>query len=221
MRVSEGRTYRSLLLVLLVLMVVAPFFRSSLVTELAFSLVILIALSAATGKRTLFITAVVLVVLTLATKWSGYWMYSPALIGSSHASSLAFEILVAAVMIRTILASRRGTQETIAGAVCVYLFLGILWADAYAILEIVEPGTIAFPESDLSGGDGTRDVRELTGNLIYYSLVTISTLGYGDIVPLTGPARSLAVMEAITGQFYIAILVAWLVSLYATSRRDE
>ena len=216
----EGRTYRALLFVLLALMVGAPFLRSSLATELAFSLVLLIALFAAAGKRALSVGAGVLVASTLVTKWLGYGMVSPTLTWISHAFSLVFEALVATVMIRTILASRRVTQETIAGAVCVYLFLALLWADAFVILELVEPGTFAIPESHLPPGAGPAEIRGLTGALIYYSLVTISTLGYGDIVPLTRPAQSLAAMEAIAGQFYIAILVAWLVSLYATARRD-
>jgi hypothetical protein len=87
-------------------------------------------------------------------------------------------------------------------------FPGPPWADTFAVLEIIEPGLFVLPDSPVPAADLPQDVRELAGILTYYSLVTISTLGYGDIVPVTGPAQSFAAIEAITGQFYIAILIA-------------
>jgi hypothetical protein len=101
----------------------------------------------------------------------------------------------------------------IVGAVCVYLLLGVIWSIAYSVLEYMQPGSfkglteLVSPASDL--------------DWIYFSFVTITTLGYGDITPLTQTARSLAVAEAIVGQFYIAVLVAGLVSAYISSKRDS
>ena len=101
----------------------------------------------------------------------------------------------------------------IVGAVCVYLLLGVIWSIAYSVLEYMQPGSfkglteLVSPASDL--------------DWIYFSFVTITTLGYGDITPLTQAARSLAVAEAIVGQFYIAVLVAGLVSAYISSKRDS
>ncbi len=101
----------------------------------------------------------------------------------------------------------------IVGAVCVYLLLGVMWSIAYNVLEYLQP-------------DSFKGLTELVSpawnpDWIYFSFVTITTLGYGDITPITQTARSLAVAEAIVGQFYIAVLVAGLVSAYISSKRDS
>jgi len=101
----------------------------------------------------------------------------------------------------------------IVGAVCVYLLLGVMWSIAYNVLEYLQPDSFK----------GLTELVSPTWNpdWIYFSFVTITTLGYGDITPLTQTARSLAVAEAIVGQFYIAVLVAGLVSAYISSKRDS
>lgn len=101
----------------------------------------------------------------------------------------------------------------IVGAICVYLLLGVIWSIAYSIVEFSQPGSF-------------KGLTELLSPLwstdwIYFSFVTITTLGYGDITPLTQTARSLSFAEAIVGQFYIAVLVAGLVSAYISSKRDN
>ena len=87
-----------------------------------------------------------------------------------------------------------------------YLLIGLFFGLAYSVLEKVAPGSFALAGQPLAG-----DLRE--AGAIYFSFVTLATLGYGDIVPLTATARGLAVIEAIGGQLYIAVLVARLVSL--------
>jgi cbb3-type cytochrome oxidase subunit 3 len=105
------------------------------------------------------------------------------------------------------------SPNRIVGAVCVYLLLGVMWSIAYNVLEYLQP-------------DSFKGLTELVSpawnpDWIYFSFVTITTLGYGDITPLTQTARSLTVAEAIVGQFYIAVLVAGLVSAYISSKRDS
>ena len=105
------------------------------------------------------------------------------------------------------------SPNRIVGAVCVYLLLGVMWSLAYNVLEYLQPGSFK----------GLSELVSPTWNpdWIYFSFVTITTLGYGDITPITQTARSLAVAEAIVGQFYIAVLVAGLVSAYISSKRDS
>ena len=109
-------------------------------------------------------------------------------------------------------------QETVntnrlVGAICVYLLLGALWALAYEILQLVDPGAFR------SASDTAN--LEQSHEWLYYSFVTLTTLGYGDVVPISATARAMAYMEAIFGQFYIAILVAGLVSAYLGSRQAK
>ena len=105
------------------------------------------------------------------------------------------------------------SPNRIVGAVCVYLLLGVIWSIAYTVLEYMQPGSFK----------GLTELVSSAWNVdwIYFSFVTITTLGYGDITPLTQTARSLTVAEAIVGQFYIAVLVAGLVSAYISSKRDS
>ena len=92
-------------------------------------------------------------------------------------------------------------REKIAAAVNVYLFLGLIWRDLYSLVGILIPGS--YNSELLTQTD-----------FLYYSFVTLSTLGYGDVLPVAGPAKALAYIEAIIGQLYLTILVARLVGLH-------
>ncbi len=94
------------------------------------------------------------------------------------------------------------TSDTLYGAVCVYLMLGMSWMLLYRFVETIHPGSF-------TGATHWSD-------LLYYSFVTLTTLGYGDITPVTSQARSLAFLEAATGTLYVAILVARLVGIYTS-----
>ena len=92
-------------------------------------------------------------------------------------------------------------REKIAAAVNVYLFFGLIWRDMYSLVNILIPS--AYNSELLTQTD-----------FLYYSFVTLSTLGYGDVLPEIGPAKALAYFEAIIGQLYLTILVARLVGLH-------
>lgn len=105
------------------------------------------------------------------------------------------------------------TVDKIYGAICVYLLLGMLWAHLYGILEIAEPGSFSFPDQTTPVSRVEQgDYRALEHDLGYYSYVTLTTLGYGDITPVTHRARQLSWLEALFGQLYIAITIARLVA---------
>jgi hypothetical protein len=103
------------------------------------------------------------------------------------------------------------TAHRIQGAVVVYLLVGLIWAAAYEIVFYFDPQAFAFANGVRGQGFGVH-------GLVYFSYVTLATLGYGDITPLHPAARSLAVSEAFVGQLYPAILIARLVSLEIESR---
>ena len=101
----------------------------------------------------------------------------------------------------------------IVGAICIYLLLGVIWSIAYAVLEFLQPGSFKGLTEMVSPVWST--------DWIYFSFVTITTLGYGDITPLTQSARTLSFSEAVVGQFYIAVLVAGLVSAYISNKKKD
>ena len=104
-------------------------------------------------------------------------------------------------------------NNRIVGAICVYLLLGVIWAMAYTLVDFASPGSFAgfSPKADL-GWDS---------EWLYFSFVTMTTLGYGDILPVSATARGLAYMQAIVGQFYIAVLVAGLVGAYVANKTER
>jgi len=106
---------------------------------------------------------------------------------------------------------REISANRVIGTMSLYLLLGLMWAVAYAILEMLTPGAFSGLVEPLSQG--------WSSEWLYFSFVTMTTLGYGDITPITAIARTLAYMQAIFGQFYIAIVVAGLVSAYITEQR--
>lgn len=130
-----------------------------------------------------------------------------------HVLGIVYIGYVIFLILRHLFGTVRVTVDMIAASLCIYFLLAILFAEVYSVMEIVNPGSFSVAGSDTPdatlemGGDGTA-----TG--LYYSLVTLTTLGYGDIVPKTASARMFAAMEAVTGQMYLAVLVARLVGMH-------
>jgi len=132
----------------------------------------------------------------------GSWLLPVAEAWVQGTSLLSLLVLLGIVLTQTL---RRGpvTFHRIQGAVAAYLLLGVLWAHAFSLLAIVRPGAFS---GAVNAGDGPRA-------WLYFSFVTLTTMGYGDVLPVHPVARSLAVLEAVVGPLYLAILVARLVSL--------
>ena len=124
-------------------------------------------------------------------------------------SWLLFFCYVTWCQLRNLLKQREVTGETISMSISIYLLLGLSWAILYTVIFTRHPDAFQFATPTPEGISAAFRFPVL----LYFSLTTISTVGYGDITPLTLPARYAAVAEAITGQFYLAILVARLVGL--------
>ncbi len=101
----------------------------------------------------------------------------------------------------------------ICASLCVYLVLGVLWAITYSLIQIFDGQSFLSAYADDGEGTTMKFGGERTLTALYYSFVTMSTLGYGDIVPRSSLARMAAAMQAIVGQLYLAVLVARLVGL--------
>lgn len=102
------------------------------------------------------------------------------------------------------------TIELVMAAACAYILLGLVWAYAYFFLEIFHPNS--FKASEQLGDD--------LWDFYYYSFVTLTTMGYGDILSVTRSARALSILEAITGQLYLAIMISWLVGIHASQSKN-
>jgi hypothetical protein len=109
---------------------------------------------------------------------------------------------------RAVLRQKEVTAETISMSISTYLLMGMTWGVFYIVLYHLQRGAFSF------GGSAVPPEREIFPTLVYFSLTTLSTIGFGDITPVTLQSRYAAVAEGITGQFYLAILVARLVGIY-------
>lgn len=180
------------------------------VAEASLSGTLVLALWSLHSSRLVFNTGIALVVINVLAM--GIWL----MLGSDSAgllaklSGLAFLIISTIVAARQVFRRDRVDLNKIVGALCIYLLIGAVWAIFYQLLEDLVPGSFA-------GVDGHQGYA-LSWRLLYFSFVTLTTLGYGDVLPLTVYAESLVLLEAILGQFYLAVLVAGLISAYLSDR---
>jgi ion channel len=138
----------------------------------------------------------------------------PGILALRDAFTLVFLGLLNAVILSRVVRDGPVNRSRIQGAILAYLILGLMWAQAYWCLETLSPGAFA-PAIKVADSDGHGM------KLTYFSFVTLTTLGYGDITPVAPFARSLAVLESLTGQLFPTILIARLVAMEIESRKDD
>ena len=116
-----------------------------------------------------------------------------------------------------VLAGGRVTSERIFGAISVYLLIGFMFALVYAFVALVDPGAFAFSDAIL-GSATSGEIGHGKSIFTYFSFVTMTTLGYGDVTPVSPVARTLAYLEAVLGQLYLAVMIAGLVGMHISRR---
>lgn len=155
----------------------------------------------------------VIIALCFAIPWFIVLMYNLPFFEKDRSIVVRREIVFAALLFFYttyrifvhLIKSREVTSEILFAAVCVYLMLGLSWAALYIFIDVINPGSFI----DTSGELTTTAPR-----FLFFSYVTLTTIGYGTLSPATDQARSLAMMEALLGQLYLTILVARLVGLH-------
>jgi len=135
--------------------------------------------------------------------------------GAEMMSLLPLLALLAAGILRFVYRSRRLTIDGVFATVVVYMIVAIIFSRFYLLMLGINP--LAF---ELPVPMAERTPHLLQVDLLYYSLITQCSVGYGDVLPQSDAARMLAVIQAVVGQFYMAVVVAIFVGMYATQRRD-
>ncbi len=158
--------------------------------------------AASSSKRVLYI-ALLIAFPTLILYWTNTFANLSSLYLASKVFGGFFYAFMIVVILNYLFKEKQITTDVIAGAICAYFLIGLMWSSVFAILEFSQPGSFEIPAS----------LHEESFSFTYYSFVTLTTLGYGDITPITTPARSFSLLEAITGQIYLATLVAKLVAI--------
>ena len=155
------------------------------------------------------ILAAVAIVVSIVSERSGSVAFGIA----AMVLYIAFLVLAILESLRQVALTNDVSANRLTGAVCVYLMLGLIWAVAYDLLHTLQPSAFNVSMEGVAAPDMTY--------WTYYSFVTLTTLGYGDVLPISATARALAYAEAVFGQLYVAILVAGLVSAYISARQQS
>ena len=201
----------TVLLVMLVatVFVIPVFFPSGemarTVRDVSFTLILLSGAVAIYGQHTAANAGVALCLLAIALRWGEFIVPVGMQPLAREGSALVALFLVTAIVATRVFADGVVTMDRILGAVVLYLLLGIAWAVAYELVDLHVPGAF-----NPDGKQGTGPQR-----WFYFSFVTLTTVGYGDITPVARISQSLATLEALVGQLYPAIILARLVSLRA------
>lgn len=147
-------------------------------------------------------------VIVVAVRWAEWIVPVGMLVALREISTLCALLVLASAVGINVFARGPVLADRIFGSIVLYLLLGLIWGITYALVDASVPA--AFAGASDANGDPTA--------WVYFSLVTLTTLGYGDITPVARVARSLATLEALIGQLYPAIIIARLVSLQMTAK---
>jgi hypothetical protein len=202
-------------LVALVLMIVAmPFVErleyGNFLESFLLTLVLVSAVLAVGHRRRVLLWAVMLLSPTLVCKWLFHFWQEPALWKIYLAGAMVFIGFIISQLLRFIMRAPRVDAEVLCAGISTYLMLGLWWASAYALVAFQNAGAFVFNVA----ADSVHGMKGFT--TLYFSLVTLSTVGYGDITPASDVARMLAAAEAMTGTLFVAVLISRLVSIYSS-----
>jgi len=184
-----------------------------IIRGLVFSGLLVIGVWSLKGGGHYFTVGIIFVVAGVILNILAVQMHASFFQHASLLSMIGFLLVAISFTLRQVAFVTDISANRLFGAVCVYLLLGVIWALAYSMIELTMPGAF-------SGFEAWAD-RGFDSEWIYFSFVTMTTLGYGDLLPVSATARAMAYMQAVFGQFYIAILVAGLVSAYITKRQSR
>jgi hypothetical protein len=172
------------------------------VIDIFFSLLLISGMTSLLEHKGVRAAATVITVIALIFRWTDSFIQLPLLEVLDYISTIVSVLLFCTIILTRVFKKGPITFHRIEGAIAAYLLLGLAWAYAYQL--------VWYLDSDAFSGAVTASGG--FSSWTYFSFVTLATLGYGDIAPLNPVARSLSTAEGITGQLYLAILIARLVS---------
>ena len=188
------------------------FFRLSLLLDIFLTIIFISVIYAVSQKRHYLLIGTLLVLPLLLATWTKHLVVSPALSLIGTCSGILFFAFMVITIVLFVFKQNRVTLNVINASVVVYLLMAMMWAMLFILVEQVQPGSFSTLKIQ---------AEESNFNFFYYSFVTITTLGYGDITPSTEIARSLALLEAVIGQIYLVVLVARLVVIHIAQSMTE
>lgn len=214
----EGNGFKYLLFFLLLYLVGSPFLDPypsvAILVHLSLSVTLFVAVYTVQKQQQRRSVAMILLLALLVLYWLGiYDVIRFSRLGSYLLLVIYFALLIYSYAMQ-LARFQKVTLNVLYATLCLYLILGLFWGSLYTLLYELSPGAYSGALLDKVQGS-------LPHVFNYFSMVTLTTLGYGDITPQTQGAAALCQMEAIAGQFFTAVIVAWLVANIVTEKREE
>jgi len=213
--IFEGR-FLYLLVFILMLIAIQPIDEIigsyRLLLDLITTAILVSAIYVISQKRVHGVTGALLASPLLVSLWFSHFFKSTWLQMLGVVGGIAFFVFVIFIILRFIFSRDEISKDLIAGAAVVYLLMALTWTYPYRFIEIIHPESFAISQSQSLGDQSP---------FLYYSFVTLTTLGYGDIFPVTTAAKSCAILEAVIGQLYLVITVAWLVGVHISQSMQK
>jgi hypothetical protein len=185
--------------------------RLSILTDILFAAILFSGLWAFSQKRGVFIAALLVAIPALVLGWVSDLAEFPFLRTLGRVFLAIFFGITLVSLLSHIRRAKEVTADLIMGAASAYFLIGLFWAFIFFFIETFSPGSFRLEGS----------AADMESQLLYYSFVTLTTVGYGDINPASLIARSYSVLEAVTGQLYLTVLVAGLVGLYISQSTEK
>ena len=205
------RRFLALLLLILAMLIIVPladeFVRLRMLMDIFWSAIFIAVIYAVSQKKHHILVGVLLALPMLGSIWSRYFVQYSALEAVGGLCGAVFFIFAIIQILIFVYTQKEVTRDLIAGAAIVYLLMALAWSFIFGVVESLDPGSFSIP--DIEGISSSQ-------SFLYLSFVTITTLGYGDITPVTSLARSLCILEAVIGQLYLVVQVAWLVGVHVS-----
>ena len=207
-RWSERNHPVYLMVSLFLLILVHPAFEglpvTNLVLNVLLSLTLLSSMLTVMRSRRLFVAVCLMGVPTMLLNWLNNFLdlgWGLTILGIAMLG--VFTAVIVGILLKHILTARRVTVNMLCRAVSAYMLIGIAWASAYKVVLMLDPDTIRGLTSEDTWGD-----------FAYYSFTVLTTLGFGDVTPISPYARSLTILQALLGPLYLAVSIAKLVAMY-------
>jgi hypothetical protein len=203
----------ALLLLLIVDLFVIPSFGTELgrtAVNAVFTILLFTGLATVANRGIALVTVGALVLAAAGLRWAGPRPDLPGAQAMAAGAAIAvFALFTVLVLLRT-LSPGPITRQRIEGAIATYLLIALTFALAFELLETLRPGSLEIT------GNGLEELRQSMG---YFSVVTLTTVGYGDVSPISPLARRLAGLEGLIGQLYPAIIIGWMIG--SMKRRED
>ena len=170
---------------------------------------------AVSGRRGALVFAIGLVIPSFLLEFATWTWWPAKLIVCHYLVRIVFFGFISIELLRQLFLPSKVTFDTICASLCVYILLGVLWANIFALTDTIHPGSFRVDPVHSSERMVIPEAHHAL-LMLYFSFVTLSGVGYGDILPITITARMFAVTEALMGQAYLLIMVSRLVGLHTS-----